>query len=62
MEVNNIDLGLSVLCSIAERDETLNTTEIAEICECSQQHISNIIRKAIKKLRGPAGEKLKAHW
>jgi DNA-directed RNA polymerase sigma subunit (sigma70/sigma32) len=62
VEVNNIDLGLAVLCSIAKRDETLNTTEIAEICDCSQQHISNIIRKALKKLRGHAGEKLKAHW
>ena len=58
----DIDLGLTVLCTIAQRGDTLNTGEIAEICGCSQQHISNIIRNALKKLRGPRGHKLREHW
>ena len=60
--MNDIDLGLTVLCAVAKRDETLNTGEIAEVCGCSQQHISNIIRKALEKLRGPKGQKLKEFY
>lgn len=58
-KVSNIDLCLSVLVAIAGRDETLTTYEIAEICECSQTLISQILRNALKKLRGSKGQKLK---
>jgi len=58
-KINNIDLGLSVLCATAKRDETLTTYEIAEICECSQTVISQTLRNAIKKLRGNTGLKLR---
>jgi DNA-directed RNA polymerase specialized sigma24 family protein len=58
-KINGIDLGLSVLCATAKRDETLTTYEIAEICECSQTLISHTLRGALKKLRGNAGKKLK---
>lgn len=57
--MNKIDLALSVMCAVARRDETLNTAEIAEICGCSQTLIATISRKAIKKLQGPLGAKLR---
>lgn len=59
LKVNEIDLALSILCLTAERDETLTTGEIADICGCSQTLISQISRSAIKKLQGPMGLKLK---
>lgn len=58
----NIDIGLSVLVAIAQRGETLTTYEIAEICECSQTSISQILRKALRKLRGVKGKKLKEFY
>ena len=51
----NIDLALSVMCVIAERDETLSTCEIAELCGCSQSYISQLIRDGLQKLRGKKG-------
>lgn len=56
---NEIDLILTVMCTIAERGQTLNTKEIADICECSQSLISQTIRDALKKLQGPMGSKLR---
>jgi len=58
-KVDQIDLALSVMCSIARYDQTLTTSEIAQICDCSQTLISEISRKAIKKLQGRAGLKLR---
>jgi hypothetical protein len=55
----NIDLALSVMCAVAERDETLTTLEIAEICGCSQTYIQEIYRKGIYKLQGDLGLKLR---
>lgn len=49
-KTNQIDLTLSVLCVLADRDETLTTYEIAEICGCSQTYISQVNRSALKKL------------
>jgi DNA-directed RNA polymerase specialized sigma24 family protein len=57
--VNEIDLALSVLCVTANRDETLTTYEIADVCECSQTLISKTLRNALKKLRGSKGQKLR---
>ena len=51
----NIDLALSVMCAVAERDETLTTYEIAEICGCSQTYIQEIYQKGINKLKGEEG-------
>jgi len=46
-----IDLGLSVLCAVAEKGDTLSSNQIAEVCDCSVQVICNITNKALKKLR-----------
>ena len=46
-----IDLGLSVLCSVAFPGQTLTTREIAEICGCNAADIKYTQSKAIKKLR-----------
>lgn len=46
-----IDLGLSVLCAVAKKDETLSYNEIAKVCDCSPQAILNISNKALNKLR-----------
>lgn len=59
MAKNMIDLGLSVLVTVAARDETLTTYEIAEVCECSQTLISQTLRNALKKLKGSKGQKLR---
>ncbi len=45
-----IDLGLSVLCAMQRRDETLSCTDIADVCECSCAQISEIQRVALRKL------------
>lgn len=60
--VSEIDLALSVMCTVASRDETLNTVEIAELCGCSQTLISQIARDALNKLRGDAGLKLREFY
>lgn len=46
-----IDLGLSVLCAVKEPGQTLNCTEIADVCECTCQNIMYIEKKAINKLK-----------
>ena len=55
----NIDLALSVMCAVAERDETLTTYEIAEICGCSQTYIQEVYQKGINKLKGDKGLELR---
>tara|TARA_R110001583_G_scaffold15059_2_gene62440 strand:+ start:8160 stop:8372 length:213 start_codon:yes stop_codon:yes gene_type:complete len=52
---NEIDAALDVMCITAERDETLTTHEIAELCGCSQSYISQLIRDGLQKLRGKKG-------
>lgn len=46
-----IDLGLSIMCVVAQKEDTLSCHEIAEVCECAPQTIFNILNKALKKLR-----------
>lgn len=57
--INEIDLGLAVMCAAAARGETLTTYEIAEICGCSQTLISKTLRTALEKLRGSRGNILR---
>ena len=45
-----VDLGLSVLCSVAEYGDTLTVPDIAEVCGCSTQYIYTIEQQAINKL------------
>ncbi len=59
---NEIDLSLSVLCATAERDQTLSTYDIANVCGCSQVYISEITRTALKKLRGNIGNELRDYY
>jgi transcriptional regulator len=56
----NIDIGLSVLCAIASRGETLDQVQIAEVCNCSRSAISRIERRAMRKAKELA-EKLDLH-
>jgi len=51
VDANSIDLGLSVLCNIANRGQTLSFTEIADVCECNQSYIQATANIALKKLR-----------
>ncbi len=46
----HIDLGLSVLCAVAEKNAELSYADIAEVCDCSSFAISGIGRKALDKL------------
>lgn len=47
----NVDLGLSVLCAIARPGETVRVSDIADICGCKSQYISNLTMSALKKLK-----------
>lgn len=47
----DIDLGLSVLCALAEDGQTLTFREMAEVCDCSPQLLHNASVSAIKKLK-----------
>ena len=49
-EPAQVELGLSILCSFAEYDDTLTALEIAEVCGCSRQYINNIEKRALEKL------------
>ncbi len=46
-----IDLGLSVLCAIKQPGESLTCKDIADVCDCTPQAISNIEVRALAKLR-----------
>lgn len=48
---NQIDLGLSVLCAVSARGETLGCKAIAEVCGCSRVYIDRIQRVALMKAR-----------
>ena len=48
---NNIDLGLSVLCSLMRSGDSLSHRDIAEVCGCTHQYINNIEINAMAKLR-----------
>jgi|SaaInlV_100m_DNA_6_1039743.scaffolds.fasta_scaffold21399_1 hypothetical protein len=50
----NVDIALSVLCSISKQGESLSSIELADMCDCSTGYIQSIERKAIKKLRNKA--------
>lgn len=45
-----VELGLSILCNLAEYGDTLTAQEIAEVCDCSRQYIDSIEQQAINKL------------
>ena len=47
----DIDLGLSVLCSLMGPGDILTHREIAYVCGCTHQYISNVEYKAMAKLR-----------
>ncbi len=47
----NIDIGLSVLCAVSRRDETLSLDDIAEVCSCSRNAIFEIEKRAMQKLK-----------
>ncbi|CAA0111563.1 Uncharacterised protein [BD1-7 clade bacterium] len=47
----DIDLGLSVLCALADEGETLTLDAIAEVCNCRRNAIWMAERKALAKLR-----------
>ena len=49
-EPAQVDLGLSVLCNLAEYGDTLTVPDIADVCGCSTQYIYNIEQQAINKL------------
>lgn len=51
MKSNDVDLGLSVLCVVSQRDDTLSTKDIADVCGCSRNNIDEIEKRALKKLR-----------
>lgn len=48
--INDIDIGLTVLCSVARNGDTLSNREIADVCGCDHSYISHITRAALKKL------------
>ena len=48
-EPTNIELGLSVLCAIAEQGESLTQQEIADVCDCSRATIWTIEKRALRK-------------
>ncbi len=48
---NNIDLGLAVLCILAEEGQTLTNQAIAEVCDCSSTRIDQIVQRAKKKVK-----------
>lgn len=47
----NIDIGLSVLCCVAQPGETLSDRDIAEVCDCARNSIYRIEKIALEKLR-----------
>lgn len=46
-----IDVGLSVLCILAEDGQTLTFKDMAEVCGCTPQLLSNTFERALKKMR-----------
>lgn len=56
----NVDVGLSVLCAIARPGETIGVSDIADVCGCSPQYISDLAIRALKKLK--KNIELHSHW
>lgn len=59
---NEIDLTLTILCCLAERGDTLNNYEIAELCGCNHSLIQQTVANALSKLRGWKGRKLYEYY
>lgn len=60
---SSIELGLSVVCAVAQPGQTLGYIDLAEICDCTKGAIWNIENRALKKIRNmPDNEKLKEFW
>lgn len=57
----DIELGLTALCQFAHDGQTLTCADIADVCNCSQQAISNIQLEAMKKLKSKTILMLKNH-
>ena len=51
MEKPSIDLGLAILATHARRHETFDYGVIAAFCDCDEQTIRNIERRALQKAR-----------
>jgi len=49
--LNDIDLGLTVLCAITPPGHEWSQYDIAEICDCSRSLIYQIERRAMRKLK-----------
>ncbi len=47
----DIDIGLHVLCILADDDQTLSAEDIAEVCGCSNYTIYKIQADALRKAR-----------
>lgn len=47
----SIDIGLSVLCQIASPGQTMESKDIADVCNCTPQMINRIERKAKRNFR-----------
>ena len=47
----NIDMKLSVLCAVMERDDTMTLREIADFCECRNSYICDVEKKALEKIK-----------
>ena len=56
---HSIDLGLSVLCAMATRDQTLSFRDMAEVCDCTPETLRSSYNSGIKKLKGIRGDKLR---
>lgn len=47
----DIDVGLSVLCVLAEYGQTLTNKQIADVCGCNDSYIGEISKRALNKLK-----------
>lgn len=50
-KINDIDVGLDILCILVSDGQTLSAPDIADVCGCSTQRIYEIQQSALKKAR-----------
>lgn len=48
-KINDIDVGLDILCILVSDGQTLSAPDIADVCGCSTQRIYEIQQSALKK-------------
>ena len=56
---NEFDAGLTILCCLAEYEDALTATDIADVCGCTSQHIYDIEKRALEKLTAMANNPLR---